>query len=108
MGIVELFEIGFFSAFYRWSVPVLTALVYLCVFAGAALQFVLEKRCRRPAMRWLIVGLCGIGAVVSECLWQAVSGWDRLGIDILYGFVLCVLLGAAAVKLAFALKNAGR
>ena len=108
MGIVEIFEIGFFSAFWHWSVPGLTVLVYLCVFVGVVLQSVLQKRCRTPAMRWLVVELCGIGVIVSECLWQSASGWDRLGIDLLYGSILCILLGAVAAKVAFALKNAGR
>ncbi len=105
MGIAELFEVGFFMAFINWSSPILTALVYSFVAVGAILQFVLQKNCRKPAMKWLIVCLCGIGIVVSECVWQMITGWDRLAVDIIYGLIICLLIGSAITMLISKLKK---
>ena len=50
MGFLELFEIGFFTALWNWSNPILTGLVYLFIAIGALIQFVLLRKCRKPAM----------------------------------------------------------
>ena len=94
MGIAELFEIGFFTAFWNWSNPILTAFVYAFVIVGAFTQIILQKKCRKPIMKWLLIGICGVGIIISECLWQVITGWDRLVIDIFYGLTICLLLGA--------------
>ena len=94
MGIAELFEIGFFTAFWNWSNPILTALVYAFVIVGVIIQIVLQKKCRKPIMKWWLIGICGVCIVICECLWQVITGWDRLDIDIIYGLAFCLLLGA--------------
>ena len=106
MGIAELFEIGFFTLFFNWSTPILTGIVYFCVFVGAVLQIILQKKCRNPIIRWSLIGFCGIGIIISECMWQAITGWDRLLIDIIYGAIICLLLGAGITMIAlFLVKN---
>jgi len=105
MGIAELFEIGFFTAFWNWSNPFLTALVYFFVIVGVILQLILQKNCRKPTMKWLLIGLCGIGIIISECLWQVITGWERLAVDIIYGLTTCLLFGAVITILISALKN---
>lgn len=105
MGIVELFEIGIFTAFWNWSSPILTALLYSCVIVGGILQIILQKKCRKPILKWLLMGLCGFGIIISECLWQVVTGWDRLAIDIFYGLMICLLLGATITTVIPALSR---
>jgi len=105
MGIAELFEIGFFTAFWNWSNPILTALVYAFVIVGVVIQIVLQKKCRKPIMKWLLIGICGVGIIISECLWQAITGWDRLAIDIIYGLAICLLLGAIITIIVSAIKS---
>lgn len=105
MGFIELFEIGFFTAFWNWSTPNLTILLYLCVAAGFALQFILQKKYRKPAAYWSIIILCAFGIIVSECAWQSITGWDRLGIDIIYGLIVCLLLGCVMAMVVSILKN---
>ena len=94
MGIFELFEIGFFTAFFNWTNPFLTALIYSFVLIGAVLQIVLLKACRTFIMKWALVIFCGFGILVCECVWRMITGWDRFALDFLYGAFLCLLLGA--------------
>ena len=105
MGIVELFEIGFFVAFWNWSNPILTALVYAFVIVGVIVQIILQKKCRKSKMKWLLIGICIVGTVICECLWQVITGWDRLAIDIIYGLAICLLFGAIITTVITALKN---
>lgn len=107
MGFIELFEIGFFTAFWNWTVPHLTILIYFCTASGFALQSILQKRCHKPAIRCSLIVLCAFGIIVSECAWHSITGWDRLGVDIIYGLILCLLLGAviAAVVSLFHRKR---
>mgnify|MGYP006988403499 FL=1 len=95
MGFLELFEIGFFTALWYWSNPFLTFLVYAFIVMGAVIQLILLKKCRKTNTRWSLIGICGIGVVFSECAWQMITGWDRLAIDIIYGIIVCILIGAA-------------
>lgn len=108
MGILELFEIGFFTALWNWSNPILTILVYACIAIGALIQFVLLKKCRKPAMRWSLISICGIGIIISECAWQMITGWDRLGLVIIYGFIACLLMGAAFTTAVSMIQKRGK
>ncbi len=104
MGIIELFKIGFFAAFWHWSTPILTALIYFCVVIGFALQFILEKKSRKPAVRWAIIGLCICGIIISECACQFITSRNIIGIDfinveIIYGSIICLLLGAVIARI---------
>lgn len=105
MGFIELIEIGFFTAFWNWSTPNLTILIYFCVAAGFAIQFILQKKCRSPVMRWSLIILCTFGLVISECAWQSITGWDRFGVDIIYGLIVCLLLGAIISMIVCLFKN---
>ena len=105
MRIVELFEIGFFTAFWNWKVPILTALMYFFVFIGAVFQIVLQKKCRVPKMKWFLIVLCVIGILLFECLGQVVLGFDALNVSIYYGFFICIFIGAAIIKIATILRK---
>jgi len=105
MGIAELFEIGFYTAFWNWSNPILTALVYSFVIVGAVLQIIVQKKCRKPKIKWLLIGICGVGIIVSECIWHTMLGWERLGVVIIYGLIVCLLLGAMITAVISALKS---
>ena len=105
MGIAELFEIGFFTAFWNWSNGILTLAVFACLGVGIVLQILLQKKCRSIAMTWILILLCLGGALVSEILWHAITGWDRLAVDILYGSIVCILIGAGLTKVAFFVKR---
>ena len=108
MGVIELFEIGFFIAFWNWSTPILTALIYFCVVVGFALQFILEKKYRKSAVRWAILGFCIIGIFISECVWQFSRnqiGIDIIIVDIIYGSIICLLLGVIIAMLISNFSN---
>lgn len=67
MRIVELFEIGFFTAFWNWKVPFLTAAIYFFVFMGAAFQIILQKKCCIPKMEWFLITICAISINDERC-----------------------------------------
>ena len=105
MGIIELFKIGFFTAFWNWSSPIWTALLYFCVAVGIIVQYILQKKCRKSVMRWSMIGLCAFGIIISECAWHSIIGWERLGVEILYGSIVCLLLGAVITMIVFRFKS---
>ena len=108
MGLMELFEVGFFTAFWNWSSPILTALVYFFAVVGAVLQLMLLKRCRKSALKWLLAGICGTGILISECAWHTITGWDRLAVDIIYGLLVCSLLGAVITAVICQVQRWGK
>ena len=105
LSFLELIEYGFFEAFWNWSNPVLTLLIYLCVLIGAVLQYLLLKKCQMKIFRFGLIGLCVIGILVSEYALIFITGWDSLGLLILYGFVICILLGAVLMTIIQWIKN---
>lgn len=108
MGFLELFEIGFFTALWNWSNPFLTVLVYAFIVMGALIQLILLNKCRKTITRWSLVGICGIGIVISECAWQVITGWDRLGTDIIYGIIVCLLVGAGITTAVSMIRKGGK
>ena len=105
MGIMELFDIGFFTTFWNWSSPILTMLIYSSVVLGFIIQFLLRRKCHKPILRWMLVILCTIGIIVSECVWQVITGWERLSVDMFYGLFICILLGAMIENVVFKFKS---
>ena len=108
MGFLELFEIGFFTALWNWSNQFLTILEYVFIVVGAVIQLILLKKCSNPVSRWSLIGICAIGIVISECAWQMITGWDRLAIDIIYGIIVCILIGAAITAAVSMIRKRGK
>lgn len=108
MGFLELFEVGFFAALWNWSNPFLTILEYVFIVVGAVIQLILLNKCRKPVTRWSLIGICVIGIVISECTWHLITGWDRLAIDIIYGIIVCILIGAAITAVISMIRKRGK
>ena len=108
MGFLELFEIGFFTALWNWSNQFLTILEYVLIVVGSVIQLILLKKCRNSVSRWSLIGICGIGIVISECACQMITGWDRLAIDIIYGIIVCILIGAAITAAVSMIRKRGK
>lgn len=83
-------------------------LVYIFIAIGALIQYALLRKCRKPAKLWSLIGICGIGIVISECAWQMITGWDRLAIDIIYGIIVCILIGAAITAAVSMIRKRGK
>lgn len=94
MGFFELFEVGVFYALLNWSNPILTAIVYTSVFVGIFIQFFLYRRYKASNKRWSLLISCLVGTIISECAWHMITGWERLGVDVVYGSIVCIMLGA--------------
>ena len=94
MGIIELFRTGFFSTLWTWSNPTLTAIMYSCVFVGFIVQIILRKTCKDPMMKNLLIGICGVAILICEGGSHAMTGWGRLNLMSIYGFIICVMFGA--------------
>lgn len=89
---------GFFSVFWDWDSPILTGIFYLGVIIGVFIQIFLQKKFRNPTIKWLTRGFCGfciaIAVIICECWWHNTTGWDKLGVIVVYGFVISIILGA--------------
>ena len=105
MGIAELFEIGFFSAFIIWTNFGLTAAIYVGVALSFTLQYLLLKKCRRAAARYWTYVLDLIAILACEIWWHLSSGWDRLAVDIIYGFFVCLLIGHLSALIIYRIRN---
>ncbi len=105
LGFFELIDIGFFEAFWNWSNVYLTILMYLSVLLGAAVQYLLCRKCQRPFFRWSLIVLCLIGILISEYALIFITGWGSFSILLIYGFILCILLGAVLMKIIHWMKN---
>ncbi len=95
-GILMLIEIGFFGAFIDLSNLYLTIPMYLLVLIGFGVQSLLLKCCRAGWRRWTFAAALLAGAAAGEIACAVITGWDLLGVLILYGFVLCLAIGALA------------
>ena len=102
---LELIEYGFFEAFWNWSNHALTLLIYFFILFGAAIQYLLLKKCKNRFFRFVLIGLCAIYILVSEYAMIFITGWDRFGIIVLYGFVICILLGTVLMTIIQLIKN---
>lgn len=102
---LELIEYGFFEAFWNWSNPALTLLIYFFILIGAAIQYLLLKKCQKRVFRFGLIGLCAIYTLISEYAMIFITGWDRFGIIVLYGFVICILIGAVFMTIIQWIKN---
>lgn len=102
---LELIEYGFFEAFWNWSNPALTLQIYFFILIGAAIQYLLLKKCQKRVFRFGLIGLCAIYTLVSEYAMIFITGWDRFGIIVLYGFVICILIGAVFMTIIQWIKN---
>ena len=105
LGFFELIDLGFFEAFWNWGNIYLTVGIYLCVLLGVAVQYLLCRKCQRRSSRGALVWVCLIGILVSEYSLLFITGWDQLLIHILYGFDICILLGAVLMLIIQAVRN---
>ena len=55
--------------------------------------------------RFVLIGLCAIYTLISEYAMIFITGWDRFGFIVLYGFVICILIGAVFMTIIQWIKN---
>lgn len=96
---LELIRIGFFESFFFVRGP-LALVDWGFTAVGFLIQYHVLKKSRRAVFRWLFPGLLLAGIAVGEYQMYAVTGWDRLGVIVLYWPVVCLSLGALAGWLA--------
>ena len=105
MGFIELFEIGFFTAFWNFSVPFISISVYLSLILGVAIQLVLLKKNYKKVLHKLLFGICAVGILVCECVWHTIIGWDRFLVDYVYLLFISLLLGTIIATIVFQIKG---
>ena len=93
MMLIELIEIGFFSALYDLSNPLLSISVYTSIAVPMLLQIVLLKKYPNSSITRYLLLITFVGMIVLEVLCHSITGWDRLGWLIIYGFVSCIFIG---------------
>ena len=105
MAFFELFEVGVFNALLNWSNPILTAIVYAAILIGILIQLFLHRKYRGSNRRWSLLIVCVVGVVISECAWHMITGWERLGVDVVYGAIVCIMLGALLCECIVKIKR---
>ena len=94
MGFIELCEMGFFECFYNFSNLYVSVPMYFCVLIGIISQNDFFKKYNKGKKRYLLIFVCIAGIFLSECIWLIITGWDRLAVVVVYGFIICILIGA--------------
>lgn len=105
MGIIELFEVGIFHALWNWSSPILTLIVYSGFLTGMLIQFFFRKKHKPASSKWHFIYFCLASIVLCECVWHMFTGWERLTVDIAYGVVVCMILGALILELGYKMRK---
>lgn len=101
---LELIEMGLLDAFFLPG-DVLTAVNWIFAALGFLIQYQVTKRCKNAILRWIFPGLLLVGVIWGEYGMWTVTGWDQLGIIILYWPVACLVLGALAGWIIARLRN---
>lgn len=52
-------------------------------------------------MEWFLITICVIGILIFEYLGRIIPGFGSLNATIYYGFLICVFLGTAIIKIVF-------
>lgn len=93
MGFFELFEIGFIGLFFTLSNLYLTLPMYIFLALGFAVQFLVLNKRIKLIFRFATVIALSVCVILCEILWQSITGWERLAIDVAYMLVLCLIIG---------------
>ena len=105
MGIIELFDVGVFTALFYWANPFLTIIEYLCILVGMLIQWFLYKKYNHSKTRWALMIVGVIGIIICECVWHLITGWERLALDVVYGGIICIMIGAGILAFIYKLKG---
>ncbi len=96
----ELWEIGFFHLLVNFENAWLSVACWGCILFGFAVQTLLFAKCKGP-VKWVFGGVVLAAAVAGEVLSHIITGWDLLGLLLIYGAFVCCLVGVlAAVAVA--------
>ena len=101
----ELFEIGFFMCLFNFSNIWLSITEWFCVLVGFLIQYILLRKGRGMATKWGFPCLLLVGIIISECMVWTITGWDRLAVALIYGFIVCLMLGAVLAWLVYRLPG---
>ena len=105
MGLSELISVGFFEAFWNFSSPFLSVLAYLCVLLGALFQWLISRKYCSVPKSLTLIGILLTGAVLCDIATIAITGWERIGMLVLYGCVLSLLAGAILLATIYAISK---
>lgn len=103
MGLIELWNIGFFALLWNFNEWILSATLYICIGIGGLVQLLLLWKGRKKAIRWGFAALLAVLIIVCEVLYHIITGWDLLGVLFLCGGAVCMLLGAGIAALLWRL-----
>ena len=90
----ELLDDGLFTAFYDFSNWKFSLALYVCVFIGFAIQAVIAKKSKNTLSKWIYPIFLITGVVVCEILTEVITGWDQILVGLIYGIVVCNIIGA--------------
>ena len=100
----ELVEIGLIQALFNFANIWLTLVLWVCILIGGLIQYVLLKKCTSWA-KWVFAGVLGISAIICEVLSHIITGWDLLGVLIIYGGIFVTLIGVIISTGIYHVKN---
>lgn len=100
-----LFETGFFDTLFNFGEPPLSALVWGSILTGFLIQYLLIKKVKRAYIKWIFPTLLLVGIAVCEYLTWVITGWDLLGVCIIYWGILCAAMGAGIAWIVSKLRK---
>ena len=103
----ELLDIGVIQALFNFENIWLTLALWACIMLAGFVQYVLLKKCTSWA-KWIFAGLLGVSALICEALSHIITGWDLLGVLIIYGGIFTMLIGVIGATVIWYVKNKDR
>lgn len=101
----ELFDDGVFKAFYDFSDWELSLAVYVCTFIGFAIQAVIAEKSKNTLSKWIYLIFLVTGVTVCEILTQVINGWNQILVGLIYGIVICNIIGALIAAILHFARN---
>ena len=105
LGIMMLAEVGFFHVFFDFSTWMLSVAAWTFLMLGFSIQLLVLKLCQTLWKRRLFAVLILVGLVAGELACQMITGWDLLGVLVLYGCVFALAMGAVLAYAVYCLST---
>ena len=100
-----LFDTGLITVFFSFSSCWMSALVYISLFAGFAIQSTVLQRLKGTKFRWVYSVLLILTCIACEILTWTITCWDRYYVSIVYLGAVGNAIGAAIATMVYWIKQ---
>ena len=105
MGIIELWETGFFHAIFNFATPFVSISFWVCLLIGCLIQFLINHKSQSKWIRASFVLILFCLILLFDVLCFVITGWDRLIYMYLEYCLIAICLGGSWMLVFHKLKK---